>query len=109
MWWVRKNGIQWVIDNIDNIKNMRRGLSDAEYKLESLGNKRRTTHGANDKNSPLYSSLQIYRSFKCNHKLLFLWDKFETFLNDMGKKPENKTLKRIDKSLTFCKENCYWG
>lgn len=35
MYWARKNDIQWVIDNIDSIKQTRVGMSDYEY--ERLG------------------------------------------------------------------------
>lgn len=31
MWWARKNGIQWVIENLDIIKKTKRGMSDQEY------------------------------------------------------------------------------
>ena len=32
---------------------------------------------------------------------------FQKFLEDMGEK--KGTLKRYDKAVSFCKENCYWG
>ncbi len=35
MWWARKNGIQWVIDNIEILKNLRARMSDKDY--EALG------------------------------------------------------------------------
>ncbi len=36
------------------------------------------------------------------------WDSFENFLNDMGEKPLNHKLSRIDKSYGFEPDNCEW-
>lgn len=32
MWWARKNGIEWVMNNIDSIKKIKVGMKDNEYK-----------------------------------------------------------------------------
>jgi hypothetical protein len=37
------------------------------------------------------------------------WLDFENFVNDMGSRPENKTLDRIDNSKGYFKENCRWS
>ncbi len=37
------------------------------------------------------------------------WETFEGFLEDMGEKPENKTLERVDVNKGYYKENCVWA
>ena len=37
------------------------------------------------------------------------WLKFENFLDDMGVRPDNKTLDRIDNSKGYLKSNCRWS
>lgn len=37
------------------------------------------------------------------------WEKFENFVNDMGTRPKNTTLDRLDVNGNYCKENCKWS
>lgn len=37
------------------------------------------------------------------------WECFDTFLKDMGERPEGTTLDRIDNSIGYSKENCKWS
>jgi len=37
------------------------------------------------------------------------WLKFENFLKDMGEKPKEKSLDRINNNGNYCKKNCRWA
>jgi hypothetical protein len=37
------------------------------------------------------------------------WNDFSCFLEDMGDRPEGKTLDRVDVNGNYCKSNCKWS
>jgi len=41
-------------------------------------------------------------------KVCARWNKFENFLEDMGKAPEGLTIERLDVNGDYCKSNCQW-
>jgi hypothetical protein len=101
--------------------SLRRGLTTSCGCLASeLFGLRNTKHGMSD--SPEYNSWRAMKE-RCNnpknsHYHLYggrgisypiEWENFENFFADMGRRPEGKTLDRIDVNANYSKENCKWS
>ena len=86
--------------------------------------KEKTVHGqtSNRKKSRTYNSWAAMRN-RCNWKSYYLykdyggrgikvcdrWNSFEKFLEDMGERPLDKTLDRIDVNGNYEPSNCKWS
>lgn len=75
-----------------------------------------------DSHHPTYKSWQALKD-RCNRKRAvnygrygekgvtydYSWESFDKFFEDMGERPEGKTLDRIDSSKGYSKDNCRWA
>lgn len=65
-----------------------------------------TWRSMRDRCKPDHKSYDNYKHINIDPKWL---DNFESFLDDMGERPEGKTLDRKDNSLGYNKDNCRWA
>lgn len=76
-------------------------IKDNPSEYGSWTSARQRCRNPNNPNYPLYGGRGI--------KFCKRWDSFEAFLQDMGKRPANHSLERINNNHGYTKKNCKWA
>jgi hypothetical protein len=112
--WLKREGIEFCVNNIEKIKNFNKFTTNEEYKRlgiqerKGLGNR---DHAASrNKYHPNYKIYKTWDYMKKNkHLICDDWKNFNKFCEDMGPKKDGQKFIRKDLNKGYNKENCYWG
>ncbi len=112
--WLKREDIDWVVRNLDKIRNCKTGMSNSDYVklgLEGRKGSGQRKHQASRPFHPLHTTYKSWDYMKHTAQGMCLhWrEDFMNFIKDMGPKPIGLKLKRKFVNQEFCKENCYWG
>lgn len=112
--WLKREGIDWVIENLEQIKKCKTGMKNSDYKKLGLNERKgagnRIHASSRNTSHPLHTMYKSWDHMKYTTEgMCEEWRNFLKFIEDMGQKPIGKRLLRKIKNQPFSKENCYWG
>ena len=117
---IKKNGHQyWLFkcdcgnEKIICVNNVKRGNTKScgcLYATHGMYGTRAHTSWKSMKGRCLNKNYSDYKNYGGRGiKVCKEWLTFENFFEDMGERPENKSLDRIDNNKGYSKENCKWS
>lgn len=112
--WLKREGIEWVVNHLDKIKKCSTRTTNEEYQFLGLeirkGNGQRDHAASRNKKNPLHKMYKSWDYMKTKPPgMTKEWSDFMKFVEEMGQKPEGLRLLRKNTSKEFSKDNCYWG